>query len=143
MRKTACAMLAAALCAWAPLASAAEPEQAGMRSRTNGQNFKDRALAACIATAYEGSPSGKDASQSTGAFLEWTYFDLEQEPALDALIAKYLARTYVGSPEGYADARFELLKCIDLYHGPELEQLMHKAVPHPGWVGSAPRKPKH
>ncbi|WP_341674981.1 T6SS amidase immunity protein Tai4 family protein [Niveibacterium sp. SC-1] len=119
---------------------AAQPDQSGVPSRTNGQNYKDRALAGCIATAYKGSPAGDDASASTGAYLDWTAFDAELEPLLDALIAKYLARNYMGSPEAYAGARFELLKCIDLYRSKDLEQLMRKAVPHPTWVGDKPAK---
>jgi len=129
-----------AACACAHSAWAAKADESEMPHRTNGQNYKDRALAACVATVYKGSPAGTDASSTAGAYLEWTYFDLELDPQLDALIDKYAARTYVGSPEGGADAHFGLLKCIDFYRSKELEQLTRKAVPHPTWVGDKPAK---
>lgn len=109
-------------------------------TRNNATNFKDRALAYCIAQAYKDSPAGQDATKTGGAFLDWTYYDLTANPALDALIAKYLGRDYSTPVEGYADIKFSLLKCFDMYHSKELDQLVRKYVPHPNWIGDKPRK---
>lgn len=107
-------------------------------TRNNATNFKDRALAYCIAQAYKDSPAGQDASKTGGAFLEWTYYDLAANSAIDALIAKYLRRDYTNPLEGYAGAKFDLLKCTDMYHSSELAGLVRKYVPHPDWIGDKP-----
>ena len=107
--------------------------------RNNGTNFRDRALASCIATAYRGASAGADADITTSAFIEWTYYDLEGgNPAVDELVARYLRRDYSNPMEGYAGARFDLLKCLDMYHSQELESLVRQYVPRPDWVGDKP-----
>lgn len=112
-------------------------------TRTNAQNYKDRALAACIAEAYKGSPAGTDARKTTSIFLEWTYYDLEKgNPATNGLVDKYLSRDYTNPFEGYAGAEFKLLKCLDMYHSQELKEQVRKYVPHPDWVGDNPPKRK-
>jgi hypothetical protein len=91
--------------------------------RSNAQNYKDRALASCIAQAYEGSPAGEDARVTTISFIDWLYFDLEAgQRATNQLVDQYLQRDYSTPLEGYQDARFDLLKCIDMYHSDTLEQ---------------------
>lgn len=109
-------------------------------TRNNATNFKDRALAYCVAQAYKESPAGQDAQKTGGVFLDWTYFDLDANSEIDALIAKYLRRDYRTPVEGYADAKFALLKCIDMYHSPELDAMVRKYVPHPQWIGDKPAK---
>ena len=103
-------------------AAQASPE-AG--SRTNLQNFKDMVLAECLATAYKQEPGvDKDIGSSTSALRDWTYYDMERAPdAIHALVAKYLGRDYrnpVVEPE-VRDVKFDFLKCVDLYHGKELD----------------------
>lgn len=111
--------------------------------RTNAENFKDRALGACISAAYDGSPAGKDANVTTSAFLEWTYYDFDEaNPAVDRLAEKYLRRNYANPVEGYAGAEFKLLKCLDMFHSKELNELVKKYVPHPSWIGDKPAKKK-
>lgn len=61
-------------------------------------------------------PQDKTPQQPVVLSLDWTYYDLEANSEIDALIAKYLRRDYSTPIEGYADARFALLKCIDMYH---------------------------
>ncbi len=112
-------------------------------SRTNAQNYKDRALAACISEAYKGSPAGEDASITTSVFLEWTYYDDDKgDPATDRLVEKYLRRDYSNPFEGYVGAKFDLLKCLDMYHSRELAEQVRKYVPHPDWVRDKPVKRK-
>jgi hypothetical protein len=113
-------------------------------SRTNAQNYKDRALALCVAEAYKGSPAGDDASITTSAFIEWTYYDLDKgNPATDRLVQKYLRRDYTNPIEGYAGAEFKLLKCLDMYHSEELDDQVRKYVPHPDWIGDKPVRRKN
>lgn len=111
--------------------------------RTNAENFKDRALASCISAAYKGSPAGEDANISKSAFLEWSNYDDDKgNPATDRLVEKYLRRDYSNPVEGYAGAKFQLLKCIDMYHSRELNELVRKYVPHPNWIGDKPAQKK-
>lgn len=110
-------------------------------NRTNEENYKDMALAACISTIYEGTTASEDANITTSAFLEWTYYDLDKgNAAIAALVQKYLRRDYSNPTEGYAGAKFDLLKCLDMYHSQELDDQTKKYVPHPNWIGDKPSK---
>ncbi len=72
--------------------------------------------------------------------IEWTYFDSEKAgSAPDSLVEQFLKRDYHNPLEGYEGARFELLKCLDLYHSRELEAEVRAFVPHPNWLGSKRR----
>lgn len=113
-------------------------DQVAALTRNNATNFKDRALAFCVARGYTDTPAGEDAASTGGVFLDWTYFDLAANDELDALIARYLQRDYSTPIEGFSDAKFTLLKCIDFYHSPELDQLVRNYVHHPGWIRNKP-----
>lgn len=107
--------------------------QAG--ARTYAQNFKDMVLAECVAEAYRREPMAtRDAGSSVSALRDWTYYDLEQGPdAIRALVEQYLARNYynpLAEPEAKG-IRFDFLKCLDLYHGEELETLTKRLVINP------------
>ncbi len=124
-------------------ALAGNSDMPDIRTRTNAENYRDRALAYCIATAYKGSPAGQDASFTTSAYLEWTEYDYDRgNQAVDKLTAKYLSLEYTGSDEGYAGAKFNLMKCIDMYHSPELAKQVRKYVANPNWIGDQPPKTK-
>ena len=111
--------------------------------RTNADNYKDRALAACLAVAYQGSQAGEDADITKSVFLEWTYYDEDKgNQATDQLVEKYLSRNYSTPVEGYAKAEFRLLKCLDMYHSQDLNEQMRKYVPHPNWIGDKPLEQK-
>jgi hypothetical protein len=132
----------AALLLYLALPAVAADAITAMR-RTNAENFKDRALASCIAAAYKGQPAGEDADISKSVFLEWTYYDDDKgNPAIDRLVEKYLRRDYSTPMEGYAGAKFNLLKCLDMYHSKELAEQVRKYVPHPNWIGDKPPKSK-
>ncbi|HDR9498506.1 TPA: type VI secretion system amidase immunity protein Tai4 [Burkholderia cepacia] len=117
-------------------------------SRTYLQNFKDRVLAECLATAYEQEAGvSKDIGSSIGALRDWTCYDMERAPdVIHALVAKYLARDYrnpvVESEVG--DVKFDFLKCLDLYHGKELDAVAKPLVLHPNrtYRSEASRKPQ-
>lgn len=46
------------------------------------------------------------------------------------------------SPQIFILSKFNLLKCLDMYHSRELQEQVHKYVPHPHWVGDKPAKRK-
>ena len=100
------------------------------------QNFKDMALSSCIAKAYASSPdTARDAAASAGGFNEWTRYDAENATGkIPALIADYLARPYA-SFQG-PSVRLDLMKCIDMYHGPELAALARRYVAPSGRTGA-------
>ncbi|WP_259341495.1 type VI secretion system amidase immunity protein Tai4 [Ralstonia solanacearum] len=139
-------MMSARLCLFAVLCSSLAAFAADSITairRTNAENYKDRALAACLSAAYRGSEAGADSDATKSVFLEWTYYDEDQgNRAIDLLAEKYLRRDYGNPTEGYAGAQFKLLKCLDMYHSQELDAQVRKFVPHPNWVGDKPRRQK-
>lgn len=136
MNYTATILLAA--CAAMPMSSWAKDDastspQAG--DRTYAQNYKDMVLAGCIATAYKSEPdAAKDAGSSASALMDWTSFDLEEAPlAGKPLIDKFLARDYHNPlvESERKGVRFEMLKCLDLYHSQELDSQVKQLVIDP------------
>ena len=107
--------------------------QAG--GRTYAQNYKDMVLADCIATAYKSEPeAAQDAGSSASALMDWAYFDLEQAPqAGRPLVDRFLARDYHNPlvESERQGVRFELLKCLDLYHSKELDSQVKQLVINP------------
>ncbi|WP_449125171.1 type VI secretion system amidase immunity protein Tai4 [Pseudomonas viridiflava] len=107
--------------------------QAG--GRTYAQNYKDMVLADCIATAYQNEPqAAKDAGSSASALMDWTYFDLEKAPTVGKpLIDRFLARDYQNPlvESEMKGVRFELLKCLDLYHSKDLDNQVKQLVIKP------------
>ncbi|MCL2076593.1 MAG: type VI secretion system amidase immunity protein Tai4 [Betaproteobacteria bacterium] len=109
-------------------------------TRNNATNFKDRALAYCVSQAYKDSPAGLDAQKTGAIYIEMTSYDLDVDSKMFDLIDKYLRRDYSLPIEGYVDAEFALLKCIDMYHSRELDDLVRKYVLHPNWIMDKPAK---
>jgi len=97
--------------------------QAG--GRTHSVNYKDMVLANCIATAYKDEPgAAKDAGSSVSALRDWTSFDLDQATGpIHDLVTDYLSRDYQNPmvESEVKGVRFDLLKCLDLYHSDALE----------------------
>lgn len=131
-----CVALVACPCLW-PTALASDhavnsPEADG---RTYAQNFKDMVLADCLASAYRNEPgAATDAGSSVGALRDWTYFDMEHSPdAVRALVDRYLARDYTNPlvESEIGGVKFDLLKCLDLYHSKALDDLAKRLVIHP------------
>lgn len=100
-------------------------------SRTYAQNYKDSALAFCISSAYAQHPEvSHDAISSASALDYWSQYDLENSTEkIPELVKTYLARQYA-SHQG-AGTRLDLMKCIDLYNGPELDALTKQYVGKP------------
>lgn len=99
------------------------------------KNYKDMALATCITTAYKYDVNvGIDAGSSVSALRDWTYYDMEKSPlAVKALVEKYLARDYTNplAESQIKGIKFDLLKCLDMYHSKELDALTKKVVTDP------------
>ncbi|WP_313738548.1 type VI secretion system amidase immunity protein Tai4 [Pseudomonas sp.] len=103
--------------------------------RSYGQNYKDMVFATCVANAYQDEKSAStDAGSSVSALRDWTYYDLEKSPdEVKALVNSYLARDYK-NPLVEAEVkgvRFDLLKCLDLYHSEALDALAKEVVINP------------
>lgn len=108
--------------------------QAG--ARTYAQNYKDMVLAICIADAYRSDRNAAaDAGSSVSALRDWTYYDMEKSPdAIKSLVDRFLARDYhnpLADTEIKA-VKFDLLKCLDLYHSKELDAQVKQLVSKPG-----------
>lgn len=130
----ACIALTVTSSAWgAAFDSATSPQAA---ARTYLQNYKDMVLANCLASAYSSEPQAAlDAGSSVSALRDWTYYDLEKAPAaIKNLIDSYLARNYHNPlvDSEVKDVRFDLLKCLDLYHSDELDKQADQLVISPG-----------
>jgi len=115
------------------MAGAADSPQAS--ARTNAQNYKDMVLATCLANAYKGNKhAATDAGSSVSALRDWTEYDLEKAPdEIKRLVDQYLAKDYQ-NPLVEAEiqgVRFELLKCLDLYHSDELDSQVERLVIDP------------
>jgi hypothetical protein len=104
-------------------------------TRTYAQNYKDMVLATCIASAYQNEPrAATDAGSSASALFEWTYYDMDKNPgATNSLIDRYLARDYFNPlvESEVKGVKFDLLKCLDLYHSKALEAQVRRLVMHP------------
>ncbi|WP_202633780.1 type VI secretion system amidase immunity protein Tai4 [Pseudomonas syringae] len=111
---------------------ASSPE--GMH-RSYEKNFKDLVLATCIANAYAYDVKvGIDTGSSVAAMEDWANYDWEVGPAeIRALVSKYLARDYTNplTESEIKGVKFDLLKCLDLYHSEELDVLTKKTVVDP------------
>lgn len=107
--------------------------QAG--ARTYEQNYKDMVLATCIADAYQKDKDAAiDAGSSVSALRDWTCYDLEKGPdAIKTLVDSYLARDYYNPivESEMKGVRFDLLKCLDLYHSSELNAQAKRLVINP------------
>ena len=134
MNKIACALT---LMAAVPAAAKDAPvSRSAAAQRSYLQNFKDMALSSCIAKAYASSPdAARDAVASAGGFNELTRYDAESATGkIPALVTEYLARPYA-SFQG-PSVRLDLMKCIDMYHGPELAALARRYVAPSGRMGA-------
>lgn len=101
--------------------------------RSNGQNFRDLILVKCLARAHDKeSAAAVDAQSTASVLLEWTEYDVENATTeIDALIERYLQRDYRHPLLVYQGVRFDVLKCLDLYHSKELDAQVKRFVIKP------------
>lgn len=86
--------------------------------------LKNWVLSVCIGKISHSEQDRRDAGITAGAYLEFGTVPIEAYEEATTLIDGYVSRTYHGSTEG----NFDTMKCIDLYHSAELEQLVKKHV---------------
>ena len=100
-------------------------------SRNYAQNYKDSALAFCIAKAYS-SESGAhaDAAATADGLDQWSRYDIENSSGeIPKLVERFLKHEY-HSIQG-PGVKLDLLKCVDMYHSKELAALVKRYVPKP------------
>lgn len=113
-------------------ANAKPGELPAAASRSYAQNYKDKVLAACIATAYKNDKAvQRDAAYTSSALNEWGKYDIDASTGkTEEIVNQFLSRPY-HSYHG-DDVRLDLLKCLDLYHSKELDLQVKKYVIKPG-----------
>ena len=133
MRKLSSTSVVCALAFWSPIGFAHNGPEAGARSYA--QNYKDMVLATCIAKAYAGDKNAAmDAGSSVSALIDWTEYDLDKSPdAVKSLVNRYLARDYFNPlvESEVKGVKFDMLKCLDMYHSKELDILTKQLVVKP------------
>lgn len=83
------------------------------------QYLKNFALSRCIAEGYKSEEVVKDSSAAAGGYLELGSSPIEAYREADSLAQKFLAKDY----QGKSGEKLTLMKCIDLFHSAELDQL--------------------
>ncbi|MFD2366527.1 T6SS amidase immunity protein Tai4 family protein [Pseudoduganella sp. GCM10020061] len=117
-------------------AASADPLTPTAAVRRNDSNFKDMVLAVCISRVYAHQDhAAADAAGTARALVEWTSYDADSAPdQINRLINTYTKRSYrnpIGDNNG---TKFDLLKCLDLYHSKELNMLASRVVVAPSSV---------
>ena len=127
------ALVACALSFCSSISFAHTGPEAGARSYA--QNYKDMVLVTCITNAYSSDKNvGKDAGSSISALRDWTEYDLDKSPdAVESLVNRYLSRDYFNPivESEIKGVKFDMLKCLDMYHSKELDTLTKQLVGHP------------
>ncbi|AKJ31964.1 T6SS amidase immunity protein Tai4 family protein [Caldimonas brevitalea] len=109
------------------LARADESDRAQYsRSMTETYNqktlLKNWALSVCLAKISKDPAAKADANATASAYLEFGQQPIEAYDALRDLADRYANRKYGGAVE----SEFNTMKCIDLFHSKELDQLASK-----------------
>ncbi|WP_232490325.1 type VI secretion system amidase immunity protein Tai4 [Burkholderia ubonensis] len=108
----------------------------GIHGACKGSDICFAAGRRCITTAYKNDKDASvDAGSSASALRDWTSCDMEKSPdAVKSLVDRYLARDYHNplAKSEIKGVRFDLLKCLDLYHSKELDILVKRLVINPG-----------
>jgi hypothetical protein len=91
--------------------------------------LKNWALSRCLGQVYADGKATEDANASASAYLEFGRQPIEAYEALAVVIGKYANRKYAGSVR----SNFNTMKCIDLFHSTELDELVSKfSIAKPG-----------
>ena len=86
------------------------------------QHLKNFALSVCISDGYQSQEVKKDALDAAGGYFELGSFPIEAYEEVEALGKKFLAKEY----KGIHGEKLTLMKCIDLFHSEELDQIVKK-----------------
>lgn len=102
-----------------PIASA-NPGASEAQYYSQSLLLKNWVLCRCLAKAHP--TDAEDAQISASAYLEFGKAPIEAYEEGDALVEKALSTTYSGSVKG----AYNTMKCVDLFHGKEVEKLVRK-----------------
>ena len=86
--------------------------------------LKNWALSRCLGRVATDEKSRGDAYATASAYLEFGHQGMDVYKKLDVLIDKYAGKSYHGSIQ----SDFNTMKCIDLFHSKELDQVVNKAT---------------
>lgn len=86
--------------------------------------LKNWVLSRCLGRVATDEKSRGDAYATASAYLEFGHQGMDVYKKLDVLIDKYAGKSYHGSIQ----SDFNTMKCIDLFHSKELDQVVNKAT---------------
>ena len=86
------------------------------------QYLKNFALGTCISDGYKSNEVVKDSSAAAGGYLELGRLPFEAYEEAALLGKKFLEKEYPSK----SGEKLTLMKCIDLFHSSELDQLARK-----------------
>jgi hypothetical protein len=125
MKKLVLSVLAVPLLAW-DCVHASEETLSNGYSLPRTQTYSDKdmlknwALSRCIAAIVKDEAAREDAYATAGAYFEFAEYSLETYGKLKEIVSKYVSKKYGGS----IPSEFNTMKCIDMYHGKELDELV-------------------
>lgn len=127
-----------------PPATSSSKTASPLDEQDRHQHFKDRVLAMCIAEAYrhEALPA-EDAGRSVTILRQTIqHGEADEEREIFLLIDEYLQRDYFDPITAWQvhGLRFDLMKCLDLYHSEALEHVTQAQVDPPGLMASQPER---
>jgi hypothetical protein len=88
------------------------------------QYLKNFALSICIANGFKSDEVVKESRAAAGAYFEFGSLPIEAYEEAELLGKKFLAKEYLSK----SGAQLTLMKCIDLFHSEELDQLAKKYI---------------
>jgi Type VI secretion system (T6SS), amidase immunity protein len=103
---------------------AAQPSHTGTGKTAQKILMKNWALSSCFARITQDVQTKKDAGATARAYLENSQQDLAAFEQIGKLVDKYIMLKYGGSD----NANYNTMKCIDLFHSKELDQLANKYI---------------
>jgi hypothetical protein len=83
------------------------------------QYLKNFALSVCLADGYTSEEVKKDSLAAAGGYSERSSLPFEAYEQAESLAKQFLAKEY----RSFSGEKLVLMKCIDLFHSRELDQL--------------------
>ena len=125
MKKLVLSVLAVPLLAW-DCVHASEETLSNGYSLPRTQTYSDKdmlknwALSRCVAAIAKDETARDDAYATAGAYFEFAAYSLETYGKINEIVSRYVRKKYGGS----IPSEFNTMKCIDMYHGKELDELV-------------------
>lgn len=107
----------ACCCVAGPIAA-----ESATRSYSQPTLLQNWVLSRCLAKAYPSKVAKEDAQLTASAYLEFGSAPIEAYDEGERLVDQYLRRHYSGVIKG----QYNTMKCIDLFHGKEVADLVRK-----------------